>query len=126
MRHTFAHDAVVAMEAGGDIRAPGGAVTVALCGTWQHEPPCPLAAHHTTAERTAQSDEVRLRVLFAAEPAAEARIRRQIETALSSSGLGAGFQGPDGLRTRWQLREAGPSSVRAEEADHAARLSRPD
>ena len=54
----------------------------------------PVAAHCTTAERSAQSDEVRLRILFAAEPATEARNSQQIEKALSSSGQGAGFRGP--------------------------------
>ena len=32
--------------------APGGAITVALCGSWDHEPPCPLAPHHTRAHRS--------------------------------------------------------------------------
>ena len=52
MRQAFAHDAVVVLDAGGDDRAPGGAITVELCGHWDHEPPCPLAAHHTGVRRT--------------------------------------------------------------------------
>jgi hypothetical protein len=63
MREVFAHDAVLAMGSGEDLRAPGGAITVALCGSWEHEPPCPLAPHHTAAER--DGDVVRLRILFA-------------------------------------------------------------
>jgi hypothetical protein len=51
MREVFAHEAVVAMGADEDVGAPGAAVTVALCGHWEHDPPCPLAAHHTAAER---------------------------------------------------------------------------
>jgi hypothetical protein len=51
-REAFAHDAVVELAADGDDRAPGGAITVALCGSWSHEPPCPLAPHHTAAERS--------------------------------------------------------------------------
>jgi hypothetical protein len=70
VRRAFVHDAVVTMEAGGDVRAPGGAITVALCGNWEHEPPCPLAPHSTDAQRS--GGQVRLRVLFAAEPTAEA------------------------------------------------------
>ena len=42
-RTAYAHDAVVILDPGGDSRAPGGAITVALCGHWDHEPPCPLA-----------------------------------------------------------------------------------
>jgi hypothetical protein len=122
MRRAFAHEAVVVMEPGGDVRAPGGAVTVALCGHWDHEPPCPLAAHHTAAVRDGDGDEVGLRVLFAAEPAAEAEIRDRITTALSSAGREAGLEGPDGVRTRWRLRSASPSPVRADEAEQAAKL----
>jgi hypothetical protein len=48
-RQAFAHAAVV--ELIGDDRAPGGAITVALCGSWSHDPPCPLAPHHTDALR---------------------------------------------------------------------------
>ncbi|TMR03100.1 hypothetical protein ETD83_10945 [Actinomadura soli] len=116
MRQAFVHDAVVSMEADGDVRAPGAAITVALCGHWEHEPPCPLAPHHTTAARS--GDEVRLRVLFAAEPAAEAEVRGRIEAALSRAGL----DGPDGVVTRWRFRGARPGLVRSDEAGHAERL----
>jgi len=131
MRQAFAHDAVVAIDGDsggradsadradrGDVGAIGAAITVALCGHWDHEPPCPLAPHHTAAERV--GDEVRLRVLFAAEPADEPEVRRRIAAALSGSGLA----GPDGAVTRWRLRAQGPSEVSAAEADHAARLIR--
>jgi hypothetical protein len=104
------------MEAGGDVRAPGAAITVALCGRWEHEPPCPIAPHHTAAERI--GDEVRLRVLFAAEPAAEAEVRSRIEAALSRTRL----DGPDGVATRWQFRSARSGLVRKDEATHAERL----
>ena len=39
----------------------------------EHEPPCPLAPHRTDAHRS--GDLVQLRVLLAAEPAAEAEVR---------------------------------------------------
>jgi hypothetical protein len=116
VRQAFVHDAVVGMEAGGDVRAPGAAITVALCGHWEHEPPCPLAPHHTTAERSGET--VRLRVLFAAEPAAEADVRGRIEAALSRAAL----DGPDGVTTRWRFHGARPGVVRMDEAEHAERL----
>jgi hypothetical protein len=116
MRHAFVHDAVVTMGADGDVRAPGAAITVALCGHWDHEPPCPLAPHHTDAQRT--GDQVRLRVLFAAEPAAEAEVRSRIDAALSGSSL----TGPDGVTTHWQLRSAQPGRLRDDEAQHAGQL----
>ena len=116
-RAAYAHDAVVILDADGDPRAPGGAITVALCGHWDHEPPCPLAPHHTDAT-PAGDDTLRLRVLFAAEPADEERVRSLITEALSSGRL----TGPDGRITRWMVQSSGASSVRPDEADHAARL----
>ncbi|GAB3978739.1 hypothetical protein GCM10029978_072250 [Actinoallomurus acanthiterrae] len=118
MRRAFAHDAVVVMEAGGDVRAPGAAITVALCGHWEHEPPCPLAPHQTAAERA--GDQVRLRVLFATEPAAETEVRDRIVEALSRSRL----DGPDGVTTRWRLLSERLSPVRDDEHEQAERLVR--
>jgi hypothetical protein len=118
VREAFVHDAVVTMDPGGDERAPGAAITVALCGHWEHEPPCPLAPHHTSARRS--GGQVRLRVLFAAEPAAEAEVRTRIEAALSQPGL----TGPDGIATRWQLHSAQPGRLRHDEAQHAEQLIR--
>jgi hypothetical protein len=118
VRQAFVHDAVVTMEADGDVRAPGGAITVALCGHWDHEPPCPLAPHRTDAQTS--GNQVRLRVLFAAEPAAEAEVRGRIDAALSRGSL----TGPDGVTTRWQLRDAHPGLLRDDEAGHAERLIR--
>jgi hypothetical protein len=118
MRQAFVHEAVVAMEVDGDVRALGAAITVALCGHWEHEPPCPLAPHHTAAERFGA--EIRLRVLFATDPAAEADVRGRIEGALARAGL----DGPDGVTTRWQVRSARASPIREDEAEHAERLIR--
>jgi hypothetical protein len=110
-RRTFAHDAVV--ELTGDDRAPGGAITVALCGSWSHEPPCPLAPHHTAAERS--GGEVALRVLFATAP-----VRTLVTDALARGEA----EDPDGVRTSWRLLRAGASEVRPEEGDPAERLLR--
>ncbi len=49
VRHAFVHEAILTMGAAGDERAPGAAITIALCGRLDHEPPCPLAPHHTAA-----------------------------------------------------------------------------
>jgi hypothetical protein len=115
-RAAYAHDAVVTLDPGGDSRAPGGAITVALCGHWDHQPPCPLAPHHTDAAPC--DDTLRLRVLFAAEPKDERRVRELITLALSSGRM----TGPDGKVTSWMVNSNGASSVRPDEADHAARL----
>jgi hypothetical protein len=116
MRHAFAHEAVVEMPPDADLRAPGGAITAALCGHWDHQPPCPLAAHHTRAERV--GDHVRLRTLFAAEPDKEDVVRERIDQALA----GGQLQGPDAVVTHWQLRTSGRSELIAGEAGHAQRL----
>src|SRR5689334_10849599 len=118
MRKAYAHDAVVTMAADGDLRAPGGAITVALCGRIDHDPPCPVAPHHTAADR--DGDEVRLRILFATEPSRAAEVRSGIEGALRTGT----FDGPDGATTRWQLLESAPGTVSPAELDHAERLKR--
>lgn len=117
MREVFAHDAVLAMPSGSDPSAPGAAITVALCGSWDHEPPCPLAPHHTAAER--DGDVVRLRVLFAAEPSDEVEVRRRIADALGEGELTT----PAGNVSRWQVVSAGPGPVRPDEVEHGRRLA---
>ena len=116
LREAFAHDAVLALAADGDDRAPGGAITVALCGSASHEPPCPLAPHHTDVARS-RSD-VTLRVLFACEPGEEDRVRGLIDAALARGRA----EDPDGVRTHWNVVSTGSSPVRPAERAHAQRL----
>jgi hypothetical protein len=117
MRETFAHEAVLTMPPGGDIRAPGAAVTVALCGIWEHEPPCPLAPHHCHADRV--GSEIHVRILFAAEPDVQSMVRNRIDQALARGLL----RGPDGVSTHWQVQSSNRSAVTDQEADHALRLA---
>jgi len=118
MRLAFAHEAVLAMDPLADMRAPGAAVTMALCGHWDHHPPCPLAPHHSAADRV--GDEVRVRILFAVEPELEDTVRQEIDQALT----GGQLAGPDGLTTRWQLLRSQRSVIQNNETDQAHRLSR--
>jgi hypothetical protein len=115
-RTAYAHDAVIAMQTGGSLNAPGAAITVALCGGWDHPPPCPLAPHYVTNVLTGET--VTLRVLFATEPANEQRVRSLIDGALET---GRSTR-PDGEVAIWQLRSASPGEIRAGERDHAAHL----
>jgi hypothetical protein len=117
MRAAFAHQATLTMDQGQDTAALGAAVTAALCGHWEHRPPCPLAPHHTAARRT--GDEVTVRILFAADPADVTEVRRRIDLALAA-GLLDGPHGP----TAWRLRDTSPAPVTADETDHAGRLIR--
>jgi hypothetical protein len=96
----YAHDAVVVLDSGGDSRAPGAAITVALCGHWDHEPPCPLAPHHTEATSAGDEGTLWLRVSFEAEPDDEGRVRSLIDGALATGML----TGPDGQVTTWTVR----------------------
>lgn len=117
MRLAFAHEAILAMDPLADLRAPGAAVTMALCGHWDHNPPCPLASHHSSADRV--GDEVRVRTLFAVEPELEDTVRQGIDQALA----GGQLAGQDGPATRWQLRSSQRSVIRNNEMDLAQRLS---
>ena len=117
MRKAFAHDPVLSMDQEADDRTPGAAVTVALCGHWEHEPPCPLSPHHVHAERV--GNDLQVRVLFAAEPETEREVRRRIERALSGQ-----WVFPDGFTTPWRLLESQPGDVSPAEAHHVQRLIR--
>jgi hypothetical protein len=116
-RLTGVHRAVLALSPGADRRAPGGAVTAALCGSWEHPPPCPLAPHHTAVDGA--DDGVEVRVVFAAAPADEYEVRRRIVAALDAGET----TGPDGVVSRWRLVEAAPGTLRDYERDLAARLA---
>jgi hypothetical protein len=104
MRQPFAHDAVITLAPDADIAAPGGAVTAELCGHWEHPPPCPLAPHHTAAQR--RGAQVHLRILFATEPEREAEVRTRIGRALAA----------------WEVRSSAAGVVRQDERAHAGRL----
>ncbi len=97
MRRTFAHNAVVALPSDGDPAAPGAAITLALCGSWDHEPPCPLAPHHTGARRVGAV--LRVRILFAADPRRQRAVRQRIAKALATGAL----RDPGGRTVRWKL-----------------------
>lgn len=117
MRQAFVHEAILVMEPEADEAAPGAAVTVALCGHWDHEGPCPLSPHRAHADRV--GDELHVTVVFAAEPETEHEVRRRIDRALSGR-----WRFPDGFTTPWQLRESRPRDVLPEERSQAERLMR--
>lgn len=118
MRRAYAHEAILVMDDGADLDAPGGAITVALCGGWDHPPPCPLAPHHSRATRA--DGTVVVRTLFATTPDLEATVREQVGAALAD-----GKQAdPAGVVSRWRLVSSRRSDVEADEAAHAATLIR--
>lgn len=117
MRGHYVHAASVHMDPSADLGAPGAAVTLELCGSWDHVPPCPLAPHHTSPERNGRC--VELRIVFAAEPALESEVRRRIGIALASGSL----TGPDGVTTRWSLQGSNAAVLRDAEREQAIRIA---
>jgi hypothetical protein len=116
MRQVYAHDAVLSMGQDQDDSAPGAAITEALCGSIQHEPPCPLAPHHTNAQRS--GEHVQLRVLFATEPESAQEVHERIDQALVRGAIGT----PGGAQATWRLQTSAAGVPRPEELDHGRRL----
>lgn len=115
MRIAFVHEASVELDRDADERAPGAAVTVGLCGHWEHAAPCRWP-HRNSVERSGQM--LVLRVLFVADPDEEQDVRQRIERALLSGVL----EGPTGT-SRWATLRAGPSVLRPDEEGLAAKLA---
>lgn len=117
MKQVHVQVAEIRLDVGTDTRALGGAVTTALCGSWEHEPPCPLAAHHT---QVLEGDDGRLhvRVLFACEPEAEDRVRDAVNGALGRGSLIT----PDGELVRWRLLGYGAGALLDDETALGDRL----
>ncbi|MEU4688638.1 hypothetical protein [Actinoplanes sp. NPDC023714] len=105
MRQVYAHQAI--LHSSSQIE-PGAAITTALCGDVHHEPPCPLAPHHTAA-RT-EDGRLHLRILFATEPNRVELVRSRIDAALA---------GGD-----WELISSGCARVDAGDRSDARRLLR--
>ena len=117
MRGQYVHQATLLMAAGSDAGAPGAAITLELCGGWEHEPPCPLAPHHTEYVRDGR--DVTLRTVFAAEPDKEGEVRRRIERALAGESLTK----PGGAKTNWTYRGSGPDVLNEAEQEQARRIA---
>lgn len=116
MRLAFVHDAVLDMAPDAELNGPGGAVTLALCGAFDHPPPCPIAPHATRSDRGA--DGVAVRVLFATEAHREAEVRALIDGALAAGSTST----PEGARVEWTFRSSAPGTVTDAERAHAQRL----
>ena len=120
MRQAFAHEARIQLLDGDDERAPGAAVTVALCGHWQHEPPCPVP-HRTDVAHP--DDGLVVRVLFACDPAAEGDVRARVDRALDGGELPVPPP-QDARPTRWRLLRSAPGELSDADGAVAARFVR--
>ncbi len=117
MRVPFAIEARVALERDADVRAIGGAVTVALCGAFEHPGPCPLAPHRTTSEQ--RGDEIRVRVIGACDPEQREQVVGLVHRALAAGAV----VDPAGVEQRWHLLDSRPTDLRDDEDDLAERLA---
>ena len=85
------------LEEGADERAPGGAVTVALCGHWDHEGPCRWPHFSSIVP---EQDGLHLFVVEFDAPEAEVdTVRTKIDVALSKGAL----TGPNGVVSVWAV-----------------------
>lgn len=93
----YVHEATVELADGADPRALGGAITVALCGHWEHEPPCRWP-HQTDIAAVGEGHLVR--TSFTVEPSDAPNVRQMIVAALESGQQA----GPDGQISHWTMR----------------------
>jgi hypothetical protein len=93
----FAHEQVCRVrDLVGEPAALGGAVTMALCGHWEHEGDCRWP-HHTSAGPDGAEHVVTVR--FDSSEQDVARVRRHIRDGLAVGHL----TGPDGTTSTWAL-----------------------
>jgi hypothetical protein len=102
----FAVEAELELRPGTDTRAPGGAVTVALCGHWDHEGRCRWP-HNSRIDTSATP--ARLRTVVAADDDTVDEVVARIGGALRGD-------------SRWSVRECGTGSIKAWERSLARDL----
>lgn len=97
---TFVHEVRVILGAGADPEVIGAAVTEALCGDWDHQPPCRWP-HHTSID--AEAGFTVARTVFLARRREAEEVRRRIDVRMSDGRL----VGPDGRPSAWQHMRSG-------------------
>jgi hypothetical protein len=102
------HAARLELSGGTDPRAPGGAVTLALCGAWDHPPPCRWPHHNALDDAATPAV---FRTVFVAAAGDEARVRGLIVEGLR-------------LEDGWRLVGEEPAALADAERALAERLLR--
>jgi hypothetical protein len=87
------------LDPGSDERALGGAVTVALCGHWEHEGECRWP--HLTVTEAESGGIVHVRTTVTVGEDEVGEVRRRFRAALATGALA----GPDGTVSSWRLVE---------------------
>lgn len=88
---------LIRLTPGTDERAPGAAVSVGLCGHWDHAGPCPWP-HYSTIHPQAGEDHL-LVVEFDAPDSELEMVKNRIAAALGHGEL----TGPDGRHSTWSI-----------------------
>ena len=88
---------LICLDSNADHRAPGGAVTVALCGHWEHDGSCRWP-HHTRLLPAGDTAHECI-VDYDAPDSELAEVRCRVEEALERGQL----VGPDGHLSTWRL-----------------------
>jgi len=127
VRSAFVHEASIELRPGADPAAPGAAVTVELCGHWEHDGACRWP-HHTGVDNRAGRS-IRIRTVFACPPAEEDAVRQRIVAALDSGRLEAESATPaeptnaaEPRESRWTTTRQGASTIEPSEETLAAQL----
>jgi len=110
----FVHAAHLRLAADGDERAPGAAVTTALCGHWEHESACRWPHNTDIARRDGQ--DIHIRIVVGCRPDERPAVQATIVGALEASTL----DGPTGLTT-WTVVDQGSAEATSEEQALLAR-----
>lgn len=113
-----AHEAVLELEADADAAAPGAAITVELCGHWQHDGTCRWPHRTSVVSRVGRV--LIARVLYAAVPPDLSEVRSRIAAGLNRGEVA----GPDGVVHRWRVRREGLSQLLKGDEALAVELSR--
>ncbi|MEB3237091.1 MAG: hypothetical protein VKO64_05655 [Candidatus Sericytochromatia bacterium] len=89
-------DFLLELAPGGDARAPGGAVTCALCGHWDHPPPCRWP-HETRTE--VRESGLAVTVTVTCPDAEWPEVAERVRSAL----VRGEQAGPDGRMSCWAV-----------------------
>jgi hypothetical protein len=106
-RDAMAVDVVLSLGAGTDPRAPGGEVTVALCGHWEHDGPCRWPHNNRIDSGSAPA---RLRTVVIVPDDERKDVARRIEAALRAD-------------ERWSVLSFATGAITADEQALARRLA---
>lgn len=114
MAEIYVHEAKARLLAG-DHAALGAAITVGLCGHWDHEGRCRWP-HYTGV--TGGDATIVTRTVFVADATDEGEVRARMDEQLRSGRL----EGPDGTASRWELLAVGVVEPTPEELEHGRRI----